>query len=194
MRYLLFSILFLTIFTANCAAPISSFQQNSATGIISNASPKPTFDQAAIEKLNQNLPEDVRQILEQAEMFEIISARGLGYSKEKNVGEVIKMGRQWQFAVASKTQINDSTVKNKLLDALYDTIIQAPPNSRAMCFYPRHALRAMKQGKIVELVICFSCNAFEGNTPNGRVGGVVTKQQREIFDEIFKSAGLEIQP
>lgn len=64
----------------------------------------------------------------------------------------------------------------------------------ARCFWPRHALRAEKDGKSVDYVICFECSWIKV-FGDGGVQDIVTKKgAQDLLNRHLKAAGAPIVP
>jgi hypothetical protein len=59
------------------------------------------------------------------------------------------------YSVFGKVQIKDGSERHASLDALYAGIAMDGPE--AMCFNPRHGIRAKMGNQVEDLVICFEC-------------------------------------
>lgn len=195
MRFPIATFLVIAALADGCKTSTSAPPQPSVVEAAPVDAPKPALDSAAVERLNNQLSEDVRRILEQAEDFELIALKpGFIFGKEKIKAETLAANKYWRFLVVAKTKVTDASVKTELLDAFYKGVADARPDASAACFSPRHAIRATSKGKTVELVICFDCYGFRGSAPNGWIGGAVTKAPRETFNRVYTAAGLNIQP
>jgi hypothetical protein len=60
---------------------------------------------------------------------------------------------------------------------------------RAMCFFPRHAIRVSYGGKNVDLLICFECAQVEAS---GVEGFSVDGAPEALFDATLKKAGIQL--
>lgn len=60
------------------------------------------------------------------------------------------------FKVLGQVTITDAGERDALIEGVFSNF--APPGHDAGCHYPRHALRAVKGNRTMELTICFSCN------------------------------------
>jgi len=143
-----------------------------------------------MKALNDYLPKKTRKILEEAEEFELMAIGINSIDRKQNLVETVVANRFGRFPVLGKTKISDTELKRKLVKALYEGIVDA--RSSNMCFYPRHAIRATRQGKTVELVICFECLNFRGSSPDGELSGQITATPRELFNQTLVSADVQL--
>lgn len=123
------------------------------------------------------LPSAVRETLETAEKIEILRLEG-----DRHAGDF-----------HDQTILARSTLRASERDALLAAIDQALTTwdqSFARCFNPRHAVRATKGGKTVDLVICFECHRMMiDGQPEPALG--VSPKAEKLFDAIFARSGLK---
>jgi hypothetical protein len=93
------------------------------------------FSAGEVKKLNEELPEEVRQVLEQADEVEVFS-----------------------ISESHRTAALKGGAKSEMLDTFYEGVIH--PEPMAGCFKPHHGLRAKSGGREVEIRICFTCKNF----------------------------------
>ena len=88
-----------------------------------------------------------------------------------------------------KCQITDNKAKSELISAYYDGI--TGNNFQGACFNPRHGIRAIKDGKSLDLVICFGCGhvqVIDGKSEKYiGIGGIYAKRS---FNKIVADYGL----
>ena len=65
-----------------------------------------------------------------------------------------------------------------------------PDTFPASCFIPRHALRAKRAGKVVELVICYQCQQIQIFVNGSRIETITTNNVQAELDAAFARAGL----
>lgn len=82
----------------------------------------------------------------------------------------------------------------RLRESFYDGIA-VDQDMMAACFSPRHGLRAVKNGKNLDLLICFSCGQSRCFIDMDEVANVsMAKRPQNIFNQIFADAGLKLAP
>lgn len=96
------------------------------------------------------LPDEAHAILEKADKYVLYSLRA---EKPKAGDETLH-----DWPIIRKTTVKSAAVRKELLGEL-DKLVAQGGGSR--CFYPRHAIRASHDGKVVDLLICFECNNIE---------------------------------
>ncbi len=96
------------------------------------------------------------------------------------------------FGILGEATIFDKETMQKLRESFYDGLANDEGTATA-CFNPRHGLRAVKNGKVLDLVICFECGQAEVFINNKSVGGAdVNRRPQSTFDRIYNNAGLEL--
>ena len=84
--------------------------------------------------------------------------------------------------------------KRKLLNALYEGMKQGSMSNMAMCFEPRHGIRATySSNDTVDFLICFSCGQYcvYKNGKQWRNYFSITAAARDIFNESLQRAGIK---
>src|SRR5262245_16210456 len=97
----------------------------------------------------KELPAAVKEILEKAEQIELLSLDPK--AKKENTENAF---HSWK--VLGKTTIKEKEDRTKVLNAVHKGIADNK-GLAALCFIPRHGLRASHGGKTAELIICFEC-------------------------------------
>src|SRR5262249_35926403 len=89
---------------------------------------------------DNKIPDDILAVLDQAEQIELYSLKPEDFTWKELGKTVIKDAQLVKKVVAE--------LKNGVEDSL---------GSGALCFNPRHRLKATHKGKKIDLVICFEC-------------------------------------
>jgi hypothetical protein len=131
------------------------------------------------------LPESVCRILDGADRLELISLEPV-------------QGDFYNWKVLGRTQVKHWKMRQKVVRGLYHDI-QTSDGSAALCFIPRHAVRAFKKAsdtteERVDLVICYQCCQIRAYDSKGElVASVLTAKSAEpILDGILKEAGVPL--
>lgn len=159
----------------------------------SAADQEDALDAERKEFLEKNrLPTETKRILEQADDFVLYS---LYPARIKEIEEQKKqVGKEFfhDFMVLGKTEVGAREVRERLLNALFKGISESD-GSIAMCFSPRHGIRAVLNGETVDLIICFECLQIETHAAAGK--SVLTSASPEpVLDHVLKEAGVELAP
>jgi hypothetical protein len=134
--------------------------------------------------LDESLPPQVREVLEKAEKFEVLAeVRG----ENENDGESMTFEPNH---IAKIVKEND---KKEILEAFY--FDASRETGLSACYYPRHKLRAIYQGKTVEVEICFICAIFVVKGEFGHFEGTITRENRKsenVLNRIIKNQSVEL--
>jgi hypothetical protein len=143
--------------------------------------------QSESRRLDELLPEKVRQILEQSNELELLSIQSCMEGRFPDLKRVAPDKFQG-CPILKRVVITDAMLKRQLLDGLYYGIGTSPGSSA--CFSPHHGIRGVQDGRRVELVICFHCSNYRGVATSGQVSGSISKAPEELFNRIL-SDGAE---
>ena len=95
------------------------------------------------------------------------------------------------FKVLGQTELRGQD-KRQLLAHFYDAVAQRN-KFRAACFAPHHGLRVQRNGKTVDLVICFTCGQFETHGLGPKTNAIIAKEGRAYFDAVLRQAKVPVQ-
>jgi hypothetical protein len=191
-------ILYVCLFLVSCANVQTATTENTQTNLNKTASVTPAIEKEISLKpvtpnvkfnakqqkyLNESLPPKVRKILEKAEKFEVLAE----FRKDgENDGE-------WTtFEPNRILKVADERNKKEILEAFY--FDASREDSPAVCYYPRHLIRAVYEGKTAEVEICFSCSRFIVRSESGEFDGTIVRDNRkseDLFSRIIESKGIE---
>ena len=104
---------------------------------------------AQVAGQENKIPDQTREILERASLFELLSI-GHGPSPKKPTEDF----HGWP--VIGKTTVKDQDTRNRLVAALEKAVGENKGDSMK-CFNPRHGIRVAHGGKTADFVICFEC-------------------------------------
>lgn len=102
----------------------------------------------------------------------------------------------YECPVLGKVQITDAALKREIISAVKEDI-RVGNSRQSKCFYPRHILRVVKDGQIVDVAICFECHnyklhrngaPFVGYTPS------IGESSKPLLNKILTDAGVPIAP
>jgi len=127
---------------------------------------------------NQKLPPRTVAVLEQADQFELLALSPTSTKSDQSFHG---------YAVLGAAKISQTDTRRRLVSALRQSMRESD-GTLAACFHPRHGIRATRNGKQVDLVICFECLSFElyGDSEETFL---ITSKPRTLFDEVLKSSG-----
>ena len=133
-----------------------------------------------------DLPKDVRAVLDNADRFELLS---LDPTRQKEKPKDDFHG--WK--VLGKTEVKDAPTRKKVVAALYKGVADSD-GTVAACFNPRHGIRATHDGKTVELVICYECLSMQCFLGETRSGALTTRSPQKTFDQVLTAAKVPLPP
>jgi hypothetical protein len=99
----------------------------------------------------------------------------------------------YHFPVLGKVEVTDSRQRRELLAAVRRAIRKAP--EPAKCFWPRHAIRAVKGGMTVDVVVCFQCRTYDVSRAQETLSGAtltIAPDPEPLFDKILADAGVPL--
>lgn len=155
------------------------------------AAPPPAFALRDSERVLAVLPDDARDVLEQAEVFELLALHPEHDAAEGVPAE--QLFHRWH--VLGRTRIDGATERRTLIEELYRSL-DGNPGEAASCFIPRHALRAVRGDREVGVVICFECLQclVHGVKAEGTVTGYLLEESERVYDAALKRHGLKKHP
>jgi hypothetical protein len=97
------------------------------------------------------------------------------------------------WKILGSTTVKDAKARAKIVAAVAKGLNDSD-GTAAKCFNPRHGLRAMVEGKPVDVVICFEClqmQFFAGDAPKTET---TTQSPEKALDEALTAAGVPLAP
>lgn len=130
--------------------------------------------------------ETQKSVLATSERFTLYSLKPISVMSRKHGA-----GAFHGYPILGQMEIRDVSKLQELVAALYGGIAENT-GFEAACHNPRHAIRAVKGRRIVEMTICFECMnimVFE----NGRRHKERTTDSPELlFNRVLRSANIAI--
>lgn len=98
------------------------------------------------------------------------------------------------YPVLGKLEVTDSTERRTLMAALIAAV--EPGGKGSKCFEPRHGIRVVENGRLVEYVICFKCSNYVEFTDGKKKGhgGSIDSEPQPTFNKLLTDAGIRIAP
>ena len=135
--------------------------------------------------LNSSIPPDVRKLLENSEVFEILAEVGIDDRMSETALQTFEPNRMVSVA--------DENSKKEILESFYWDA--GHEEGAANCYEPHHAIRASYKGNEVKIEICFDCARFEIRSSIGDFHGTIVRENRKsekLFGRLFKERSIEL--
>jgi hypothetical protein len=119
-----------------------------------------------------HVADEVKNVLNNSDRFMLFSIQGVEGAQffvDAIPPDVTSDTKFHGYDILGKTDIEDPVEQKSLVEALYQSIAES--TGPALCFSPRHAIRAVKGDDIVDLVICFECFQIRVFTESQKVLG-----------------------
>lgn len=151
---------------------------------------------------DNRLPAAAAKILDRAERLEVLSVDPTTRNRPEMVsldGKPVPPPPDLRedfhgFSVIGKTTVSGYLSRRNLIAAVKQGIADSD-GSVAACFIPRHGLRAVADGKTVDLVICYECHSIRVYINDEQAGGVLTAAtSRTALDKTLTAAGVALAP
>jgi hypothetical protein len=129
--------------------------------------------------IDNRIPEEILMVLDNAQEIELYSL------DPKDIGKAKELG---------KTVIKNADVRKKLV-AEFKSGVEDSIGLAALCFNPRHRLKAKYKDKVIDLVICFECLQVQYSLDGKETRTLlISSKPQALFDNILKDAGVELAP
>jgi hypothetical protein len=100
------------------------------------------------------------------------------------------------YPVLGRVSITDPEKRREVLAAVREDI-RAGSEKQNRCFYPRHLVRTVKDGKVVDVVICFQCHNYQtyrNGQPHGGLTPPIGSRSEPLLTQLFRDAGVPVAP
>lgn len=138
-------------------------------------------------EVKNDLSAEAREILEKADSFELYSVKPEVAKNES--GEGPKLFHD--YPVLGKTVIKGANTRKAVRTTLLQAIASHPKYG-AKCFLPRHGLRAMHDGKTLDLLICFECSRISAWSGGKETHLLTAGSAQPLLDRILKDANVPL--
>lgn len=130
------------------------------------------------------VPASVRAALAGAKSLEL-------YSLDPSRQEDVPKDNFHDWKVLGKTNIAHAEQRKQLISALQNGVAESF-GAAAACFNPRHGIRAVHEGKTVDLVICFECFQVQIFVGEEQDSVLLTDSPQPAFDKLLTDAGVPL--
>ena len=134
-------------------------------------------------ELKQLFPADSRAVFENADRMTLYSIDHYPKPNQANTFHY--------YPIIGKTEIADVKTRRALVAHLYNGIAKSDGVSAA-CFNPRHAIRASKGGKTVDIVICFGCQNLQVHYQKSLSYAPITRAPQNFYNSVLQEAGVPL--
>lgn len=147
---------------------------------------KPSLKTPTVKQLKAAFPNNTKTIFDKSDKFTLLSLDP-SWDSLYTTGNNIFHG----FRILGQTEVKDNHVRQQLRRLYYDGL--ADTHFSAACFNPAHGIRTVKDGRTLDLLICFDC-ALVRVVVNGEKHGDVHwgSTQRAAFDEVLAKANVPL--
>lgn len=136
------------------------------------------------------LPAAVRADLAAAERFEILATDPVALAVYGT--DPAEVEAMHGYEVLRSAEITDVAQQREILD-LVERGIHESDGTIAACFDPRHGIRAEREGRVSELLICYHCLAMIVYVDGERVGSATTTESPLArMNAIWAEHGCEV--
>jgi hypothetical protein len=97
------------------------------------------------------------------------------------------------YPVLGKVEIADGDKRKEIVAALKEGLARSD-GTRAACFWPRHAIRAVERGQTIDYVICFECYQLEAHAGGSKSMKPITREPQPVFNKHLKETGIPLAP
>jgi hypothetical protein len=168
---------------------MAAAKQKVVRGVRASVSTDDSGRVVAIKLDKGGLPEKAAEILERADRIELYSLEPEPDPKAAK-DPTATFFRGW--LVLGKTVIKEDKTRKTVQDVLDVSIGRGRV---AMCFDPRHAIRATRGDKTVDMVICFRCGQvyfYYDPKKDKPTAQSILRGMQPAFDNILKTAGVPL--
>jgi hypothetical protein len=116
-----------------------------------------------------------------------IDGRDFEPDQEPNTAEVF-----YRYPVLGKVSVADPAARQEIVAALKEGM--AGKAAPAACFWPRHAVRAVEKGKVIDYVICFECHQLDAYADGRRKSLTTSRGPQAVLNKYLTQAGVPLAP
>lgn len=149
------------------------------------------------DSVEDKLPLTVIRALREPDSFEILALDPISRKERDATEKPIAPEREFHgYEILGHAPLNDEVARGELVELVLRGV-QESDGTVAACFNPRHGIRAVKEGKVLDMLICYECLQIEIHfselEEEKRRMGVLTSQSVEPdVTRIYSAAGLKI--
>ncbi len=123
------------------------------------------------------------EVLEDPDTLELIAIENPPY-------DVPRTGTLFDgYPLVGRFEVTDEDTRKRFGTAFLDSI-RASDGTAAMCYDPHHAFRATRDGRVVEMTICFHCFQTIATGNIGVSATIAAEPLHAVAREIYQANGL----
>lgn len=140
----------------------------------------------------RRLPPEVRSVIAESERSEVLSLWPRAPSKREKPSLPV-VGDFHQYPLLGRVAVTDPLTQQKVVKALLASI-DGSDGSRALCFFPRHAVRVKRGKDELDLVICYQCRyiVIHRGQEQWEVG--FADSSKVLLNQLLTEAGVPLAP
>jgi hypothetical protein len=95
------------------------------------------------------------------------------------------------YPVLGKVELTDADKLKEISDAIKSGLARSD-GSMAACFWPRHAIRSVENGRTIDFVICFECSQLQIHQDNSVDVKPITRDPRAVLNKVLNESGIPL--
>lgn len=136
---------------------------------------------AAVFRITPDYERKTRPVLEESDEFILYSLSAWG--------DMEKQPLFHNFPILGRKELTDPALKARLVNTLYRDLRRGGPEYS--CFTPSHGLRAVRGGRTIDVVICYSCGKVNFHENGVRDGyHSLGRDGQKVFEQAVREAKL----
>jgi len=137
------------------------------------------------------LPDEAIEALKSAAKFILFSLEP--FTPREEISRLKPEQKHHGFKILGSTELVNAETKNSAISTLTDAVKNSDGGGSAMCFSPRHSLRAVtSNGTIYDFVICFECSRLRIYSGEKRTALADVKGTQKPLDDILTAAKIPL--
>lgn len=97
------------------------------------------------------------------------------------------------YLIVGKVAITEPAGRQEILKAIADGFTEGP-QVPAACFWPRHGVHVVTNGKSIDYVICYECLGARIYTAEGTSGKTTAATHQAVLNAPLAAAGIKLAP
>jgi hypothetical protein len=148
------------------------------------------------DPIEDRVPVNILRALRDPESFEILALDPVLIDERAKDARSVPAEREFHgYEILGHAPLNEPGARKELVGFVLRGI-QESDGKVAACFDPRHGIRVVKEGRVIDLVICYEClqmTIHGGDVDRKEPLGVLTSSSVEpAVTRIYTAAGLKI--